>query len=185
MRPTTHRLGIPKRSQAAGLTLPELLVALAVLGLLAALGMMNGGETLARQRVEAATRRLALGLERGRAEAERSGQPCGLSLGELGWEEPAADELVPCARAVMALNEGMSPAEAGVVELRHNLAEALRFTSNGLVLDGGTVVVSGRGTELRRCLVLALPLGIVRLGRYEGAAAGPPDSTACRPDSSL
>jgi prepilin-type N-terminal cleavage/methylation domain-containing protein len=184
MSTTTQLLRTAARGDAAGLTLPEVLVAVLLLGLLAALGLTSGGETLARQRVEAATRRLALGIERGRAEAEERGRPCGLSLGVLGWEEPAAGGQVPCAKAVMPLAEGTGPAEAAV-ELRHNLPQELRFTSNGLVLDGGTVVVSGKGTELRRCLVLALPLGIVRVGRYQGATTGPPDSEACRPDPTL
>ncbi|CAK6692248.1 GspH/FimT family protein [Synechococcus sp. BA-124 BA4] len=177
---------VVRQTDATGFTLPELLVAVVVLGLLAALGVMQGGETLARQRVEAATRRLAQGLERGRAEAEEQGRPCGLSLGAQGWEEPAGGGLEPCSKAVMPLAEGAGQGDpSSGLRLVHNLPAELRFSSNGLVLDGGTVVVSGSGTELRRCLVMALPLGVVRLGRYQGAADGPPDSTACRPDPEL
>jgi prepilin-type N-terminal cleavage/methylation domain-containing protein len=169
-----------------GFFMVELLVVLALLGLCAALGLTQGGEALARQRVEAATRRLALGIERARAEAEERGRPCGLSLGPQGWEAPAGSGLDPCGKAVMPLGEGVGEdSGTGSVLLQHTLPPMLRFSSNGLVLDGGTVVLAGRGTSLRRCLVMALPLGIVRLGRYGGPAQGTPDSAACQPDPAL
>jgi prepilin-type N-terminal cleavage/methylation domain-containing protein len=174
---TTRR---PEACQA-GLTLPELMVGLAVLGLLAGLAIQAGGETLARQRLETAARRVALGIERGRAAAERSGRPCALSLTAAGWQAPAGGG-VPCERASIALGEGV---ENGSVSVVHNLPAVLRFSSNGLVLDGGTVVLSSAGTPLKRCLVMALPLGVVRLGRYGGAADGPPSSDACQPDPTL
>ncbi len=174
----------PRRhpASAAGFSLIELMVGVSVLGVLASLALLAGSETLAQQRLEAATRRLAQGLERGRAEAEERGRPCGLSLGAGGWEEPAGGELEPCSSGVRSLDEGVEP---GVVALRHTLPPVLRFSSNGLVLDGGTVVLTSAGTALRRCLVMALPLGVVRLGRYAGAADGPPESAACQPDPEL
>ncbi len=166
----------------AGHSLPELLVAIAVLGLLAGLALREGGESLALQEVEAASRRLAQGIERARAAAEERGRPCGMSLGRQGWEPPELEGLDPCLDSVQPLDEGVG---RDAVELRHNFPPQLRFSSEGLVLDGGTVVVSHAGTELRRCLVMALPLGFVRVGRYGGAAEGPPDAGACQPDASL
>jgi len=53
----------------------------------------------------------------------------------------------------------------------------LRFSANGLVLDGGTVLISASGGAVVRCLVMSLPLGITRLGRYSGGL--------CEADSSL
>jgi len=69
------------------------------------------------------------------------------------------------------------PIAAGDVRLNHNFPAVLRFSSNGLVLDGGTAVLQAAGTSLQRCLVMALPLGITRLGRYLGGR--------CEPDPSL
>ncbi|MCT0209931.1 MULTISPECIES: hypothetical protein [Synechococcales] len=60
----------------------------------------------------------------------------------------------------------------GGVELHHNLPAALRISSNGLVLDGGLVVLASAGTPLR-------------LGRYVGPDGGPPESAACEPDPLL
>ncbi|MBW0166388.1 MAG: GspH/FimT family pseudopilin [Vulcanococcus sp.] len=160
--------------EAKGFSLAELLVGIAIVGLLAVLGWTGGSETLARQRLEAATRRLDQGIQRGRAEAQKLGRPCGLSLQPEGWAPPAASSLPPCLQTLETLKE---PIATGEVKLVHNFPAVLRFSSNGLVLDGGTAVLSASGTSLQRCLVMALPIGITRLGRYRGGA--------CEPDPSL
>ncbi|MEY4360685.1 MAG: hypothetical protein RLZZ631_2171 [Cyanobacteriota bacterium] len=161
-------------ARTAGFSLAELLVGVAIVGLLAALGWSGGSETLARQRLEAATRRLDQGIQRGRAEAQKLGRPCGLSLSTQGWMPPAGGGLPPCVQTLESLKE---PIAAGEVRLNHNFPAVLRFSSNGLVLDGGTAVLQAAGTSLQRCLVMALPLGITRLGRYLGGR--------CEPDPSL
>jgi len=171
-----------QRQAEAGFSLPELLVAVAVLGLLAALAIDGGQRSLARMRVETATRRLGWGLEQARQQAQNLGQPCALELGPSGWREPSGGSLPGCGGAVA---DGAAAQDTSGVTLQHNLPAALRFSSNGLVLDGGTVVVSAAGTELRRCLVMSLPLGVVRLGRYTGPLGGDPRSSACLADGAL
>jgi prepilin-type N-terminal cleavage/methylation domain-containing protein len=153
-----------RQLRASGFSLAEVLVGVAILGLLAAIGWGGGSEHLARQRLEAATRRLDQGIQRGRAEAQKQGRPCGLSLQEEGWASPAGGVMPPCLHTLESLKE---PIAAGEVQLIHNFPAVLRFSSNGLVLDGGTAVLHTAGTPLQRCLVMALPLGITRLGRYQ------------------
>jgi len=166
-----------------GLTLPELLIGVLVLGLLGLLGSFSAAEILARQRVEHAARRLSQGIEQARSQALLQERGCVLHLTPSGWIAAPSGELPPC----IAGREPMQEAGlgAGGLQVLHNLPPELRFTSDGLVLDGGTVVLSSQGTSLRRCLVMALPLGVVRVGRYRGALQGPPDSAACLPDESL
>ena len=65
----------------------------------------------------------------------------------------------------------------GSLRLEHNLPAAVRFSANGLVLDGGTVVVSHPGTSLARCVVVSLPLGVTRVGLYGNGS--------CLPDAAL
>jgi prepilin-type N-terminal cleavage/methylation domain-containing protein len=148
------RAGRPVPPPEAGLSLPELLVAVAVLGLLLAFGGITGQGFLARQRVEVAARELVSAIERERDLAIRQARPRSLAVHGRGGLLEAA---------------GVA---GGRLELSHNLPEELRVTANGLLLDGGTVVVAGPGTDLRRCLVMALPIGVLRLGRYTGEAGG-------------
>ena len=172
-----------RQPAADGFSLPELLVAVAVLGLLTSLAFGCGQRSLARMRVEAASRRLTVGLEQARQQAQSQGQPCALELGPTGWREPSGGSLPACHTAAVVIEEH-APGAAGAT-LVHNLPGALRFSSNGLVLDGGTVVIAAAGTELRRCLVVSLPLGVVRLGRYTGPEGAAPSSSACLADGAL
>lgn len=152
------------RPRDAAFSLHELLIVAMLLGCVSVLGLRQGAEALARERVESASRRIALGLERGRLAAVRSGSPCGLQLAEAGWQAPPDAALPGCPGLDLPTGEGIDP---GVVQVEHNLPPLVRFTSNGLVLDGGTVRISAEGTALERCLVMALPLGVVRLGRWQ------------------
>jgi len=165
----------------AGLTLPELLLAVLLLGLMAVSAVAGTGRLVARTRVEAAARQLALGLEQARTGAERSGQPCALELGSRGWVAPSEDEAVSTLPSCAVTERMLEPA----VDVVHNLTGPLRISSNGLVLDGGTVVVAAAGTDLKRCLVVSLPLGVVRLGRSTAQSGAVPRSTDCVVDSLL
>ena len=158
----------------AGFTLAELLLVAVLLGSMALLSLRQASQALAQERVESASRRLVLGLEQARLAATRSGRPCGLSLGSDGWQAPRDASLPVCDGFDGLSGEGM---DGGVVQMEHNLPPLVRFSSNGLVLDGGTVRVSAPGTELVRCLVMALPLGVVRLGRWQ--------QDSCQPDEHL
>ena len=166
-----------------GLTLPELLITVVVLGILASLGCISGAETLARQRLETASRTLGQGIEEARSSALRNNAPCGMRLTATGWGPAPGGVLPVCLPAAVPLEQ--AGFGSGGLRVAHNMPTELRFTSNGLVLDGGTVVLTMRGTALRRCLVMALPLGVVRVGRYGGNPTTSPDSSACLPDPSL
>jgi hypothetical protein len=118
-------------------------------------------------RVEAAIREVVLAIERQRDRALRQGRQATLAVeGAGGLVEQLA-------------------AEHGGVELQHNLPAQLRFSANGLLIDGGTVVVAAAGTPLRRCVVWSLPLGVLRLGQYGAETGGAPQAGQCRPDPTL
>ena len=154
-----------------GFSVAELLVVVAVLAILAGLTLEFQGEMVARLELEAATRRVVLGLERGRSQAERQGQPCALSLHSNGWGGAAAGDLPSCFERDHDPSEGLRA--PGPLRMEHNMPAAVRFSSNGLVLDGGTVLLSHASTPLRRCVVVSLPLGITRVGQVSEAGCLP------------
>ncbi|MFN9661191.1 MAG: GspH/FimT family protein [Cyanobacteriota bacterium] len=157
-----------------GWTLPEALLALCVLTLLAAQVWRGGAEALALQGLETASQRLTGGLEEARASALRQGQPCGLRLGPAGWEAPQSSTLPACLGVSAGIGAGLKSGGAEP-RLTHNLPDPVRFSANGLVLDGGTISLSSPHTPLVRCVVVSLPLGVTRVGR-----GGP---SGCEPET--
>ena len=139
------------------MTLTELLLALVLVGLMGSVGLTQGAQALADQRLEHATRLLDQGLQRARREALQRGEPCGLHLSAAGWQTPQTGTLPPCMTVPLELPKG--------VRISHNFPGLLRFTANGLVLDGGTAVLSAGAHAAQRCLVMSLPLGVTRLGQ--------------------
>jgi len=165
-----RRRGIPPGGAPAW-TLPELLLTTGLVVLLASWAGIGGAEARARQGLQAASQRVVAGLEEARAAAVREGTPCGLRLGSVGWEPPQGSALPPCGGVASGLGTDTP------VEVSHNLPDPVRFSANGLVLDGGTVWLRSQGTPLVRCIVVSLPLGVTRVGR-EG-------SSGCEPEKIL
>jgi type II secretory pathway pseudopilin PulG len=151
------------RRRSQGFTLVEALLATSLLLILAGISLVPARESLARQRLETATRRVLLGLDRGRLAAERRGQPCALAFaGRSGWQPPQGGSLAACEQEPIGLGEGVQ--DDGALEVEHNLPGEVRFSANGLLLDGGTVVLRHPHTTLTRCVVVSLPLGVTRVG---------------------
>ena len=173
------------RSQA-GFTLIELLCVVALLAVMASLPLVSQASDRDRLQLDAAARRLLLGLERARSAARREQMACGIALNRDAWSSPEPEALPgglpPCPGVSVALQEAL---HQGPILLHTNLPAVVRVTANGLLLDGGTTVLSHRRLDHSRCLVVSLPLGVSRIGRYQG---GPPaegqrlSSRRCLPD---
>jgi hypothetical protein len=72
---------------------------------------------------------LLAGIQLARAEAERKQTACGMSLAVDGWRAPVDGSLPACATALKSFSDSVS--------LRHSFPDTLRFSANGLVIDGG------------------------------------------------
>ena len=166
-----------RRNQPNGFSLLECLVVVALLGILATLAIPSSSAVQRRLELDSGLRRLRVGLDRGRMTAQRDRQPCALQLSVSGWQPPLAGDLPACRGGVTTLAE----TGAGLLELRSNLPDAVRFSSNGLVLDGGLVVLSHPNHGQALCLVIGLPLGISRSGVYRGDSGGSLSSALCLP----
>ena len=168
------------------MSLIEQLIVVSLVGMLASIPVVTGRGDRDQLQLDASARRLQVGLDRARSIARREQTACGLSLSEEGFVAP--DEgiqpgaIPTCPGMRMALQEGF---EQGPVALNTNLPPVLRFTANGLLLDGGIVVLSHQRLAQARCLVVSLPLGVSRIGSYQTplpSNGGRLLSSRCLPD---
>ena len=173
------------RCSSEGFSLVELMVTVAVLGIIASLASPNSASHRDQLQLDAAARRLQLGLERARLAARRTQQACGISLGSEAWMEPEQQalpgELAPCSGVGLALQEAF---QQGPIRVQTNLPNVIRVSANGLLLDGGTTVLSHERVDRSLCLVVSLPLGVSRVGTYRASPprlGDAPRSTLCRP----
>ena len=144
------------------MSLVELLTAVAIVGILAGTSITASRRPLAHQQLLVAACQLELGIEQARDQAMDQQSPCALALREAGWVEPDDGSLPPCTHATGPLLAGY---RGDGLQLKHNIT-ALQFTSNGLVLGGGTVRLAIDGLAQERCVVISLPLGITRRGLW-------------------
>ena len=168
------------------MSLIEQLMVVSVLGIVLTIPFMTGRSDRDQLQLDASARRLQSGLDRARIIARREQRACGLSLSEEGFTAPNEGilpaSLPTCPGNGMALKEGFGH---GPIVLNTNLPSVLRFTSNGLLLDGGIAVLSHQRLAKARCLVVSLPLGVSRIGSYQApltSDGGRLRSSHCLPD---
>lgn len=155
-----------------GLTLLELVIALAVLGILATLTLPALGGALQRHRLLAAAQTLASDLSEARFEAARSGQSLHLlprSGPDWCWAvtaTPACD----CASAQPCQLARRQAAEHGGIQLLQ--AAAVTFSAEGIApAQTAALLANASGQQLR---VDISPLGRTRICAPEGSVAGAP-----------
>ena len=145
---------------ATGFSLAELLVALALLGLLTGLALPRNQHQLARQRRDGMVQRLLTELATARHRAATNRKACAMALEASGWSHPVNSSRPGC-----AISFAIDNTDSGVVVL-NNFRGDMTISADGRLWPGGTVVVGHRLLEQKRCFVIAPPLGIVRTGQY-------------------
>ena len=168
-----------------GFSLLELLIAMAILAMMACWSFDSVGHYRQRIQVDAAARRLEIGFERARLAALRKQQPCAMNVSRQGWQPAESSSLATCVSSRLRLNE---PLASSSIHWASNLPEVLRFAANGLLLDGGMVVLATNSRRYQRCLVISLPLGVSRIGYYRDELRDLPirlSSSHCLPHEAL
>ena len=173
------------RRFSAGFSLLELLVTVALLGIIASLALPDSASDRDRLQLDATARRLQLVLERARLVARREQQACGIRLVSDAWLQPEqhalSRQLPSCSGSGLVLQEAF---ERGAIQVHTNLPAVIRVSANGLLIDGGTTVLSHARVDRSLCLVVSLPLGVSRVGMYQGDLPSldeAPRSSLCRP----
>lgn len=162
----------PRAQRQSGLTLVELTIAVAVLGILATLAMPSLGERLARQRLAGTAEMLALDLAEARVEAAQSGLPLYLVFDRRAdWcYAVARSPGCGCSTDQACQLKVVRAGDAEGVQLV--MADDARFDGAALPVQGGRVLLrhSGGGEELR---VGLSPLGRPRVCSPNGMQGYP------------
>lgn len=150
-----------------GLTLLELVIAIALVAVLASLAVPSMGARLDRQRVVSAAETLAADLNEARFEAARQGRTVHLLVqggGEWCWSV-ATEAACPCGQAQACELRASTPLrQAGIASLE---GSSLRITPQGRPeVPGAITLQSQRGLRLR--------VAVQALGRAHVCSAGPP-----------
>ncbi len=146
------------RRRARGLTLIEILIAVAVLGILAALALPDLGQRMARHRLAAAAETLALDLAEARVEAAQAG-PLYLVF------DRRADWCYAVARNPRCGCSGAEACQIKVVRATDTPGVQLA-TAEDALFDGATLPVAGGQVLLRGAGgVETLQVGLSPLGR--------------------
>ncbi|WP_413743509.1 prepilin-type N-terminal cleavage/methylation domain-containing protein [Synechococcus sp. MIT S9451] len=168
------------RSCDGGFSLLECLLAITLLAILSSVVVVHTGGDRARQQLAVAAQRLQVAIDRGRLSAMHRQQACALRLTDVGLQPDGAGALPSCPSSGAAL---VDPLTTSGVSLHTNVSGLLRFSANGLLLDGGLVVFSHPASQHRPCVVVSLPLGVTRQGVYGADPAAQLSSSHCLPRS--
>lgn len=154
-----------------GFTLPEVLIIVVMIGILAAVAAPSFLAFLNRSRVNDALVSVEGALKEAQREAiKKSSNSCTVNLNTssvTGSCLVTGDRSLPDG-VQMVTNNGGTP-----------LAISFSHKGTNTLSNTGTVVLyNSNNSDLKKCLVISHPLGIIRAGNYSGSTASV-DSTKC------
>lgn len=161
------------RKSSSGFTLIEMLVTLAVVGVIAAIASPNFLGLLNRNRVNEATQQVEGALKEAQRQAMRRGQQCTININTTSKTISGAN----CLLSNRVLND--------LIQLNTNRT-TITFSGKGnITIDATTnptpvlVVSIPNGTTLQKCVVLDGFLASMRTGDYSGTIPATPVLASC------
>ena len=150
-----------------GFTLMELMVTMAVAGILSGIALSSMSQPWRRQRLDTAAKELTAWLEQRRIQAIQTSNKCIISIN--------------ASQAQLAAASDNSCGEFGLLDLRNTTtnsqslsltsnASELLFTPRGTSTTAAELSLSLPGESRQRCINITSPLGLTRLGRRLSAS---------------
>lgn len=156
-----------------GFTLIELMIALTIVGIIAAIASPNFLGLLSRIRVNNALQELLGAVKETQRLAMRHGKSCRIDI-NLNTN------------ILNTTNNKCSFSKRKIDEkiiIRTNLSGStpnIPFSHKGTTTKMGTIVLSSELTDIQKCFVISLGLGIMRTGNYTGSKNGSVSASNCQ-----
>lgn len=160
----------------SGFTLIEVIVVTIIVGIVGAISVPSFFAFLSRNQINNSLEHLLGGIKETQQQAMRQGIQCRVNI-DTSTNTLTSDPN-SCLLSIRNLDDNIT--------IRTNLpggTPGITFSPKGTTTSAGTIVLSSDNTDLQRCFVISLGLGIMRTGNYTGASTGPVDFTECEASS--
>ena len=162
-----------RKLRNGGFTLIELIVALVIVGIIAAIASPSFVGLLNKVRVDTALEELLGAIRETQRMAMRHGKTCRININPNTNLINASDS--ECLLQERRLDDN--------VIVRTNLSGStpnILFSHRGSTTKMGTIVLSSNLTNSQKCFVISLGLGIMRTGEYTGSNTGSVSASNCQ-----
>jgi prepilin-type N-terminal cleavage/methylation domain-containing protein len=158
------------RNKKQGFTLTEMLVAMIVVGILAAIITPNFLGLLNQNRVKEAQRQVEAALKEAQRQAIRRGRNCTVTIDTSAKTLSSTNN---CLLSTRTLDTQVS------ITANDGNANTISFTHKGIVSPGKTIVVYNSSSNEKKCVVVSDGLGSLRTGDYTGDVATTLTANSC------
>lgn len=162
-----------KQRRNCGFTLLELTIVLLIIGIVAAIASPNLASLLGRVRVNTSLEQLVGAIKETQRQAMRLSKRCRININPNTNKVSATSN--DCLLNEREISESIS--------IRTTLSGAvpnIYFSHKGSTTKMGTIVLSSDLTDIQKCFVISLGLGITRTGNYIGSKTGSVSPRNCK-----